>query len=352
MTPKDIENLKIEYPRESEAEISGELPVESLAPYRAHALAHLREHTEMPGFRKGHIPEKVLIDHVGESAVLFEVTEHALQELYPLIVEEKQLAVIGRPDITLTKLAPGNPVGFKITVALLPTVALPDYKKLATEIMNISESAEVTDADIEKLIADIGKRHNAEAKLPEDAPLPEITDEYVKSLGDFTDVADFREKITVGMRREKEARIREKKRVEVSEKIVDGSTIPLPRILIDSELEKMLGQFKEDLSRMQIKFEEYLTRIKKTEDDLRKEWEADAIKRAKLQLALNEIAKAENIKPSPEMVNHEVEHLLEQIKDAHPERLRIYVETMLTNEEIFKFLEGHEKPKASVEEGK
>jgi len=343
MTPEKVENLKLEYPRESEAELSGDIPFEELASYRAHALEHLAEHTEIPGFRKGHVPEKILVDRLGETAVMFEAVEHALQELFPRLLEAHKLHAIGRPDITITKLAPGNPVGFKITVALMPQVKLPDYKKLAKEVMEKEEVAEVTGEEVQKFIDELGKRYNQEQKKPEDAPLPELTDEYVQSMGDFKDVTDFRDKVQKGMRREKEARIREKKRIEVSDKIIEGAAIPLPRILIDSELEKMFGQFREDLSRMQIKFDEYLARIKKTEDDLRKEWEPDAIKRAKLQLALNEIAKVEKIEPKTEMVNHEVEHLLEHIKDANPDRLRIYVETMLTNEEVFKFLENQRK---------
>lgn len=350
MQAKDILNLVVTHPGESEAEISGEIPHELLAPYRKIALMHLSEHTEIPGFRKGHVPEKVLIERVGESSVLFEAVEHALQELYPQLLEEKKLHAIGRPDITLTKLAPGNPVGFKITVALMPTVALPDYKALARDVMNTPQIIEVTETEVADFITEIGKRHNAQEKKEVNAPVPELTDEYVKALGDFTDVADFKAKVEKGMRGEKEARLREKKRMEVSDKIIEGSRIPLPRLLIESELEKMLGQFKENISRMNLKFEDYLTRIKKTEDDLRKEWEPDAIKRAKLQLALNEISQKENIVADPGMINHEVEHLREHIKDADPERLKVYVESMLTNEQVFKFLESQADKKVENSE--
>lgn len=349
MNHGDIKNLTIVYPRESEAEISGELPFESLVPYRRLAIAHLAEHTEIRGFRKGHVPEKVLVERVTETAVLFEAVEHALRELYPQVVEAHRLSVIGRPSITLTKLASGNPVGFKITVALMPHVMLPDYKTFASEVMSTPEFVDVGETEINDFITQIGKRQNVEAKREENASPPELTDTYVQSLGDFKDVIDFKEKVAAGLRREKEARAREKKRVDISNRILEGSTIPLPRILIDSELEKMLGQFKENIAKMNFKFEDYLTRIKKTEADLRTEWEPDAVKRAKLQLALSEIAKAENITPDHEMVRHEVEHLREQIKDADPERLKIYVEGMLINEQVFQFLERQGEQKTTLE---
>ena len=59
-----------------------------------------------------------------------------------------------------------------------------------------------------------------------------------------------------------------------------------------------------------------------------------------MQLVLNQIAIEEKIKPEEDQVKKEVEHLLEHYKDAPEERIKIYVETMLTNEKVFEFLEG------------
>ena len=49
---------------------------------------------------------------------------------------------------------------------------------------------------------------------------------------------------------------------------------------------------------MGFKFDDYLIQIKKTEEDLRSEWRADAEKRAKLQLVIHTISDKENIKPT------------------------------------------------------
>ena len=62
-------------------------------------------------------------------SILGEAAEEALNEVYPSIIESEKLFVMGQPEVAITKLAKGNPLGFKITVAILPEFKLPDYKK-------------------------------------------------------------------------------------------------------------------------------------------------------------------------------------------------------------------------------
>jgi len=82
-----------------------------------------------------------------------------------------------------------------------------------------------------------------------------------------------------------------------------------------------------------------LSHIKKTKDDLKAEWTPAAEKRAKLQLVLNEIAKKEEIVPDAEKVNEQTKELLERFKDADEQRVRLYVASVLLNEEVMKSLE-------------
>jgi len=91
---------------------------------------------------------------------------------------------------------------------------------------------------------------------------------------------------------------------------------------------------------MGLKFDDYLKHLQKSVEDLRKEFHADAEKKAKFSLILNEIAKMENIKADPEQIAKEVVMILEHYKDADPERARIHAENVLTNERIFQFLES------------
>jgi FKBP-type peptidyl-prolyl cis-trans isomerase (trigger factor) len=96
---------------------------------------------------------------------------------------------------------------------------------------------------------------------------------------------------------------------------------------------------EEDLGRSKLGMEDYLTHIKKTKDDLKKEWTPSAEKRAKLQLILNEIAKKEDIKADEAAVETQTQELLTHYKDADAMRVRVYVMSVLTNEAVMKMLE-------------
>ena len=110
--------------------------------------------------------------------------------------------------------------------------------------------------------------------------------------------------------------------------------------MIDAEMNQMFAQMSEDLERAQLKIDDYLEHIKKSREDLVKEWTPNAEKRAKLQMVLNAIAKAESITPDPSIVDHEISNLLDKYKDADETRVRVYVESVMTNDAVMKMLEG------------
>ncbi len=327
--------------------ITGELPTDIVESYRAHALMHLNERIEVPGFRKGKVPENVLEKHVSELAVLEEMAEHALGEHYPKLLEEHKIDAIGRPEISITKLAKGNPLGFTITTAVFPEITLPDYKTIAKkEGAQLVEST-VTDEEVEKTIKDIRgsrspKKQDAEGKPiePTEEEMPPLDDDFVKSLGNFENVDDFKKKLRDNIKLEKDNHAREANRLKILEKVLENTKAEIPDILVEAELDKMLFRMKSDISQMGLSYEDYLKHMGKSEDAVRDEFRADAEKRVRMELLLHEIAKKENIKADPEKVSHEVAHIMEMYKDADKMRSTAYVEAMLENEAVFKFLES------------
>lgn len=357
------ENIKVEKKENSEVEINGDITVIATAEYRVKALKELSETLNVPGFRRGHIPEKTIVERIGEVAVLEEAAELALKDAAPEIIEKNTSDYIGRPNIAITKLVPGNPISFKITISVIPDFTLPDYKKIAKEEMaKKDESPEVTEKEIENVIEEVRKQraHHAYHLAEKDKQktnaetsdnqhkhddkelekhMPEFNDEFVKSLGNFTDVADFKAKAKENMTEEKKHRIIEKKRGALLERLVADTTVAIPDVLVENEIARMYAQFEGDITNMGMKVEDYLKHIKKTPDDIRKEWLPDATKRAKLNLILEKIAKEENIVADQEAVEHETKHLLEIHKGIDPLRTKLYVEHILTIEKAIKFLE-------------
>lgn len=332
----------------SEVELVGEIPLEHIALFRKKALAHLGEHATLDGFRKGKIPEGILVAKLGEVSILEEIAELAFKEYIPEIFKAYEIRSIGRPEILITKLVPQNPIGFKIKTTVFPEIKIADYKTIGKTIMNKKEEPlEVTEKEIEEVILNLRKSRAATVngaktektgEKPEEQ-LPEWNDAFVKTLGDFKDRADFTEKVKENLLEEKKHRAREKKRIEIGNELVKNSTVDTPELLIQSELEKMWSQFEHDINRMGVSFDEYLKHIKKDKETLQKEWRPDAEKNATLELLLAEIAEKEKIVPDEKRVKEEVAHLMEHYSEADPERARIYVETLLTHEAVFDFLE-------------
>lgn len=382
----------------SQVKIAGEIPYEELAKHREKAIKAFGKDMEVDGFRKGHVPEKVVVERVGEMTLLTEMAERAIAAAYPEILKAHKIDAIGYPQISITKIAPENPLGFTATVAVLPEITLPDYEKIAKDINKAKESAEVTDEEVETQIKDIFRQKLAYERLQEkakekaeadakkdddvtgetelptpesiekethvhadgtvhegpdheepsaikDEELPELTDELVKELGQpgqFESAEDFKNKIKEHLGIEKEREVTAAHRAKITDAIIEKTEMALPQILIDSELEQMFAQMESDLTRANLQMDDYLTHIKKTKDDLKKEWTPAAEKRAKLQLVLNEIAKKDDIKPNQGELDAQVDQLLEQYKDADEARVRVYVASVLTNEAVMQKLEGAE----------
>ncbi len=344
----------------SEVKISGELPFVELESERNAALVSLGRNIQIDGFRKGHVPSHILEKHIGEMAVLAEMAERAIAHAYPHILDEHKIDAIGRPAIEITKIAPGNPLGFTATVAVLPEITLPDFKAIAKKVNADRPSDEVTDAEVDEKIQDILRQKAAYDRLQSKAALaegdaieseedlhklviPELTDEVAISLGQpgqFTGVDDLKTKLREHLTIEKQNDNVARHRAALTDSIIDDTTMVLPKILIDSEINQMFAQMQEDLDRAELKMDDYLTHIKKTKEELATEWTPAAEKRAKLQLVLNEIAKVEEITPDQGAVTAQTKELMERFKDADEHRVRLYVASVLLNEAVMKKLES------------
>lgn len=346
----DIATKKLD---RSRVEITGSIPAEIWGAYRREALAYINKTISLDGFRKGMVPENILIAKVGESAVHEEMAEIALSKAYIQILIDQKIDAIGKPDIRVTKLAPGNPLEFIATTAVVPEVALPDYKKIALSEVKKGDAKEleVTEKDVDEAILKIRKRHASheghdhDKMTPEEhdkaieAAMPELTEEWVKTLGDFNDIPDFRNKLSDMIKEQKRDEAKEKTRLRIADALAEKTDVAIPDLMIESELDRTQAQFSADIERMGVKLDDYLKHAKKSLEDIRKEWLPHAEKKAKLQLILNEIATKENLKPDQKEIEEEVSHIVEHYKDADRERAAVYAETVLTNEKVFAFLE-------------
>ncbi len=324
---------------DSEVELTGDVPYATIEPYREQALRHLAGHIELPGFRKGHVPPEMALKKIGEIGVLEEATEMFVKDFYIELIAEHKIDAIGRPNIAITKLAPGNPVGLVVRINVYPSVELPhDWKSIGKEVQ--LEAAEpATQEEVEKTLEDLRQSRRAPSAEGAEGALPDINDEFAKSLGAFENVASLREQISKGIGDEKARQARDKRRSKIIEALLEKSALEVPPIFIESELQKIMAQMSEDIGRLGMSMDDYLKRMQKTEDDIKNEFRDQARKRAKLQLLLNKIAEEEKVVASEEAVEGEIKHALEHFPDAKPDLVRIHIETVLRNEQVLKLLE-------------
>jgi len=360
--------FKVKTLPKSQVEIEGELSYEELKSERTQALTSLGKNIKLDGFRQGHVPAPVLEKHLGEMVILEEMARLAIAHAYPMIVEELELKVIGQPEIKITKLAPNNPLGLSIIVSAVPEIKLPDYKSISKEINKKKPDDKVSDEELGDKIKEIQKQkhdydrlQNSTEKTDGSSPkskdgesveskkengnndeLPELTDEYVKTLGQpgqFNSVEDFKAKLREHLEIEKKRDNASSHRAKIIESVLEKTDLEIPQILTDYELNQMLAQLESDLERGDVKMEDYLTHIKKTKDDLKKEWLPSAEKRAKSQLILNEIAKVERITPDQDELKKQTSEILKLHTDATREAVESYVANIMINDLVMKFLE-------------
>ena len=348
-----IQNKKVQ--KDSTIEITGEIHADTLEKHKKQVLKEVRENFEAPGFRKGHAPENVVEEQVPASHVLEQAAHRALEEAYPSIVQEEKLEVLSAPSFSVTKLAPGNPLGFVLTVGLFPKVKLPNYKSVAKSIYKSAAIEDVTEQEMKDTINQLLTMRamnlpQDENKKPE---LPELTDDFVKTLGDFKDVSDFKKKLKENMQVEKNNIERRKLRERLAHELVLKANCPLSSLTIQSELSLAKARFENDIKKQNLTKEEYFEKTKQKEEDFWKKQEEYIEEHLKTKIILKEISKAEELKADEKLVQTEIMRLKQNFPDQNDAALKNYVTEALVNDAVLNFLEkegGFKEPQQ--EEGK
>ncbi|MCD6550577.1 trigger factor [bacterium] len=180
--------------------------------------------------------------------------------------------------------------------------------------------------------------------------LPKLTDSFAKSLGNFQNIEALKKSIREGIVLEKKSKAREKLREKILEKIVESIKWDIPSILIEAERDRLFADFQKRVSDgSKVSFEEYLKKIGKTEEEIKKDLLKPAQRNVKMSLVLRAIAKRENINVSQEEIEMQINEILkrypnlESAKSLDLERLKEYTKERISNEKTFRLLEEYVK---------
>ncbi len=334
ITERAYVKLKKISSKNGDIEYQAEIPADLLEQYVLRSLAAVAEDFAMPGFRKGKVPHETVRAHVGEMELLEDAANDVLREAMAEIAEDEHLEVIGRPQVTITKIAPRNPLEFRIRYALAPEVSLPDYRKIGKQIFDREESTDVSEKEIDEAISRIQQMIGKE-------PAP-LTDETVAQFGNFATVADFRKELKRQLEQEKAAHMKDGRREEIVRDIVKQSKVKVPALLVEQEFADFVAERNERLKAAGLSLEEYLKQSGKTAEQLDNEERKLIENDLATSLTVQAIRKKENIVAD----ERDVQILIVQLKARYPERtdaeLRRTAEALILQDKVFALLEGRQ----------
>lgn len=144
------------------------------------ACKRFASQVNIPGFRKGKAPRKIVEQHVGKQTVLQEAFDYfiAPEALAEALKDQKMEDIVTRPDIETVTLEEGKDVVFKATVVPRPEVKLGEYKGLKIA----KDEVKVTDEDVDNQLKHMADHQAKMVEAPEGAAVED---------GDFTTL-DFK----------------------------------------------------------------------------------------------------------------------------------------------------------------
>ncbi|CAB4901216.1 unannotated protein [freshwater metagenome] len=125
-----------------------EVPFAELDSHIAEAYKAISKQVNIPGFRKGKVPNTLIDQRFGRAYVLEEAINKSIPVFYAQAARENEVRVVGRPEVDLTELNEGNFIKFTVEVDIRPEIVLPDFAKLEVTV----DDAIATDAEIDEQV--------------------------------------------------------------------------------------------------------------------------------------------------------------------------------------------------------
>lgn len=244
------------------------IPYELVKDKREEALKHLIETLEVPGFRKGKAPKDVALKHIEQQQLYNHMLQHLLPEAYAQAVDEHNLQPILAPRFELVSMEEGEDWQVRATTCELPEVDLGDYKKVI-----------------------LGLARKQGIWVP-------------------------------GKDKDKKEPTREEKEQQVMKTLLEEVELTIPKLLVEEEVNHRLSQLLDQVQRLGITVEQYLSSTGRTIDQLKADYAMQAEQSIKLEILLNKIAEEEGIK----IEDKEVEEVLKasgQKGEADPRQAQL-----------------------------
>ena len=180
--------------------------------------------------------------------------------------------------------------------------------------------------------------------------LPKADDEFAKDVSEFDTIKELKASIKEKLEDENKHKAEYETEEEAIKTVCDNTEIDIPSGMVETETDNMIRDIEQRLAYQGLNFEQYLKMMNKTEADLRKEMEEQALKQVKTKLVLEAIVKAENIEASEEEVKAKIEEMAQTYgRDAKEieqnETLKTYIVESVKTEKAIHFIVENAKIK-------
>ena len=381
-----------------------EVPAAELEKASEKAFKKIAGKVNIPGFRKGKAPRKIVEQHVGKQAILDEAFEIIAPQAYAEALEDQKIDPVTRPAIDVVTMEEGKDLVFKATVTEKPELKLGEYKGLKIEqkvgtvsdddvqqqltrmldrqadMVEAEEGAAVQASSFitldfkgfvdgeafpggegkdyplqigshsfipgfeEQLIgAKIGEEKDVNVTFPKEyhaaelagkeavfkctvrsikeKVVPAMDDEFAKKASTFQTLDELKADVRSKLEKSAAERAESDNREAALQQASDNATVEIPDVMVDNRVTTMIQELSMRLEQQGMKMEQYLQYAGTDIAKIRETYREAAAKNVKMDLVLEQVAKAEEIKVEAADLDTEVEAMAKTY-GATPEQVK------------------------------
>jgi trigger factor len=175
--------------------------------------------------------------------------------------------------------------------------------------------------------------------------LPELNDDFAQDVSEFDTLEDYKESIKKGIMESKEKEAKTARQNEIIDKIIENAVMEIPDPMIDGQVNQMADEFSKRLQSQGLSVEQYFKFTGMNTKDYLKHLRPQALKQIQSKLVLEAVAQAENITPSEEEFEKELDDIAamynmdkEKLRDMFGEKEEKQIQKDIAVEKAVEFV--------------
>jgi len=222
--------------------------------------------------------------------------------------------------------------------------------------MNVGEEKDINVTFPEEYFSKnlAGKPATFKVKLNElkKKELPKLDDEFAKDVSEYDTLEELKQSIKEKLEKQFKDREKYEKEDAAVRELVKELEVDIPSGMIEMEVENMIRDMEQRMAYQGLKMEQYLKMMNKTEEQLKKEYEPQALDAIKSRLAIEVVIKSEKIEATDEEINAKIEEMASNYGKEPKElqenaNIRDYIKNGIENEKAMEFLVANAKEQKS-----